>query len=321
VGVIGAGDIGLNLVEILALHGFDTIIYNRYHEVEGGPSPYWLQKLGRIMDINDSLQFDHCGSVTLTSDLNHLHACKYIIITAGAKRSSPEETREQLAKKNAKIIKDLVEFLANNLTSLVLLVTNPVDCLTQCLIYEMAAFTGRSREEIAQKIVGVSLIDSLRLKNIVKESFKLRNISLIRPKIEAISVGEHGPTMVPVMSKLQVNGQAIYDFLPPEDIEYIRQHTIARGNDIIRLTGTSSVFGPSHAVLNMVLLLDQHKEINIPSSVWDGKRVIGNLAHFADNSFTKLIPLELDEIEKSMLLKSQEQLDKQFTSIYNNGYY
>ena len=104
IGIVGAGDIGFNLAEILALQGYDVLIHNRYHAVDNKPSPYWLSKMGKVMDMNDSLQLPQCGEVLLTLELNDLNSTYATVITAGAKRTHIDETREELARKNAAII-------------------------------------------------------------------------------------------------------------------------------------------------------------------------------------------------------------------------
>jgi len=316
IGIIGAGDIGLNLAEICALQGFDIIIYNRYHEVDGKPSPYWLQKMGRVMDMSDSLQMPSCGSVTLTADIQQLNDAQYIVITAGAKRTSPDETREELARKNATIITSQANFIAHVKNSLTMIVSNPVDGLTQCLIYKVAELSGKKVEEVAKRIIGVSLIDSLRLKNLVRETLCLRNKSYKRSIINAVAIGEHGPTMVPIMSSLTIDDINIDDLLSTEDINHIRQQTILRGNDIIRLTGASSVIGPSHAVMNMILMLTTYPKISIPCAVWDGKRVVGNLVKFVNQRVSTIEQVNIDKHESQLLANSYMTLDKQFRLIY-----
>lgn len=318
IGIIGAGDIGLNLAQITAIQGFDVKIYNRYHEVDGKPGPYWLQKMGKIMDIGDSAQMPHCGSIELTPNIGRLRDADYIIITAGAKRTRPDETREELARKNASIIRKHCSFFAASPQSLILIVSNPVDALTQCLIYDISELSGESYSEVAKRVVGVSLIDSFRLKNLVKETLYKKGVINERIIVEATALGEHGPTMVPVMSQVTINDKPLRTYLSAEEVNHIKDQVIIRGNDIIKLTGNSSVIGPSHAVMNMIMMINAQEAAEIPASVWDGKRVIGSLARFVDNRYQSITSIEVDSYEEEMIQKSKDALDKQFQAIYYN---
>lgn len=315
VGIIGAGDIGFNLAEILALQGYDVLIHNRYHEVDGQPSPYWLSKQGTVMDMNDSLQLPHCGEVRLVHQIEELTNASVIVVTAGAKRTNSAETREELASKNAVIMRSYAPFLAKTPESLVMIVSNPVDALTQFMIQEVAELTKHAVSEVAKKIVGVSLIDTMRLKNAVKEFLEEQKSPLKKPVIEGLALGEHGPSMVPLMSHVTINGTPLAEFASTEQARIIAEHTILRGNDIIKLTGASSVVGPAHAVMHMILQINQHKKVQLPCSVWDGQRCIGRLVEFEGNKALKVLEVTMSAEEQAMLRKSEHTLDKQYKEI------
>ncbi len=315
IGVIGAGDIGFNLAEVLALQGYEVVVHNRYHEVDGKPSPYWLSKLGTVMDMNDSLQLPGCCDVRLTHQLEDLDGAFAVVITAGAKRTHIDETREELAGKNAVIMQGYAAFIARNPDSLIMIVSNPVDSLTQCLVEEVAQRSGRSKDEIGRKIIGVSYIDTMRLKNAVKEFLSEHHPHITRPVVEGLALGEHGPSMVPLISHVQINGQPLADFANSAQIEAIFRSTVIRGNDIIKLTGASSVVGPAHAVMHMITAIATQKQVALPCSVWDGNRAIGKLAVFEEGAVSHIghVPMTPEEEEK--LRASEETLDKQYTAI------
>ncbi|AIL64834.1 Malate dehydrogenase [Rickettsiales bacterium Ac37b] len=315
IGIIGAGDIGLNLAEIMALQGYDVVVFNRYHAVDNKPSPYWLSKMGTIMDMNDSLQLPNCGEVSLTSDLSDLSNVNIIVITAGAKRTNTAETREELAGKNARIMDNYINIIAENPNTLILIISNPVDFLTQYLINKISEVSGQTKDKIAQRIIGVSYIDTMRLQNLIREFLKTSYPSIIKPKINAIVLGEHGPSMVPITSNVTINGKLLSELASLEQIDYITSHTILRGNDIIKLTGASSVVGPSHAVMHMITNILNDKEALLPCSIWDGKRSIGKLAKFVDRYFTDIIEINISNDEKEKLHISEQTLDTQYKKI------
>ena len=315
IGIIGAGDIGFNLAELLALQGFDIIIHNRYHATDDKPSPYWLSKMGTVMDMNDSLQLPGCGEVSLTSNVMDLKGAFATVITAGAKRTHIDETREELAGKNAAIMKGYVPYIAENPSTLIMVITNPVDSLTQVLIELTAQATGRSKDIIGKMVFGVSYIDTMRLKNAVKEFLQEVHPDIKKPEVEALALGEHGPTMVPLISQVTINDKHLSEFANNEQCEAIARQTVLRGNDIIKLTGASSVVGPAHAAGHMILEIARKKIIDLPCSVWDGKRTIGKVAEFVDGCIARVIDVPMSKEEAAKLALSERTLDRQYLDI------
>lgn len=318
IGVIGAGDIGFHIASSLALKNFDITIYNRFHQVDGKPSDYWLSKLGKVMDINDATQLPGCGNVKLTYKMEDLENCHSVIITAGAKRSRIDETREELACKNAQIIEKHAKFFTDHPNIRCLIISNPVDFLTRHLIDSMVKLSGNeaNRAQIAKRIIGVSYVDSMRLVNLVKGVILAKNPNQ-NINVEGFAIGEHGPSMVPLMSSVLVNGEEIEKFLTKDEIQEIEQQTILRGNDIIKLTGASSVIGPAFAASGMIMQIIENKQITLPCSVWDGERAMGQLVEFKDGYAEKIIHHpKMTESEKTKLVNSAEILDKQAKNIW-----
>ncbi len=315
IGIIGAGDIGFAIAEIMAISNFDVNLYNRYQEVDGKPGPNWLAKMGRLMDMTDGLQLEECGNVKLTSDIKDLDYSQVVVITSGAKRQNPKETREDLAKKNAIIMDGFVDFIAKNENSLILIISNPVDFITQYLVNKVAEKTGKDLKEVAKKIVGVSLVDSMRLKNLVRNHLNANNISHNPDKLTAYSIGEHGPSMVPVMSQIKIDNKKFAEIIDNKAKDEIAKQTILRGNDIIKLTGASSVYGPAYAAVLMINKMYKYDEVELPASVFDGERCIGNLALFHKFSLKEILHLDLSEDEEESFNQSKIAMDKQYKLI------
>ena len=317
IGIIGAGDIGFNLAEILAILGYDVIIYNRYHAVNNVPSPYWLAKMGKLMDMNDSLQLPLAGKVILTSNPHDLKGSSICVITAGAKRTSTDESREELASKNANILTEFLPLIIDNPTMLVMIISNPVDFLTQYLIEEIAKNLNKSLDEVSERIIGVTYVDTMRLLNLIKEFLATTQPELAYTEIKAIALGEHGPSMVPLLSSATIDNKLLSDYATYEQLEDITRQTILRGNDIIKLTGTSSIMGPAHAVMHMIILLLKQAEVTIPCSVWDGKRAIGKLVKFNNLKVAKIETPRMSDQEQQKMHLSESILDNQYIKIKN----
>src|SRR5690606_2285978 len=96
IGIIGAGAIGFNLAQSFARNKFDVVLYNRYHtEKDGSPSKTWIEKEGKVDDLNDALEYP----IKLTHNISDLERLYALVITAGATRKEGE-TRADLARKN-----------------------------------------------------------------------------------------------------------------------------------------------------------------------------------------------------------------------------
>lgn len=312
ISIIGAGSIGFNLSQSLARNGFGVVLYNRFHtESNGTPSKAWIEKEGRVDDLNDALEYP----IKLTHNLSDLNGSYAIVITAGSTRKEGE-SRADLSRKNALIVKEYLPVIIANPDAIVMVISNPVDGLTRYLIEQVAALTSQPSIDIAKKIIGVSYVDTTRLRNLVREFVAKHYPALKYPEIQCLVLGEHGPTMVPLISQVRINGKTLQEFARPEQIEAIIKGVVTRGNDIIIRTGTSAVAGPSIAVINMIKAMETGKPVQFPCSVFDGESCIGRLVEFEGNTVKSLVndvPMSPDE--KAQLRLSEEALAKQYTDI------
>ncbi len=317
IGIIGAGAIGLNMAGILGVAGYDVAIYNRRRGAKPGEvDTHWLDKEGRVDDLNDSLELPDYGKITLTSDLDDLVDCYAIIVTAGATRKEGE-TRQDLARKNAAIMDEYAALAVKSPQSLMMVISNPVDGLTQYVIEAAAHISGRPVEEVARKVIGVSAVDTMRLKHFVRQFIREHHPERENNVIEALVLGEHGPSMVPVFSTVTVDGTPLTELATPEQLEEIRKKVTTRGAEIIKRTGTSAFVGPARAAVYMIQAIDGGQGIDLPCSVWDGKRCIGGVATFTDNTVVQTVSLALTVQEQNDLATSQASLDAQYLEIRN----
>jgi malate dehydrogenase len=315
VAIIGAGEIGITLAYLLSVLGCDVIVYNRYHNIDNKPSPAWLSKLGRIYDIGDAANSLRDGSTILTHDIDRLNGYDIFVVTSGTKRNGTEETRESLAAKNIAIIRGYADLVVNNIDKLWLVISNPVDIVTRYLLEIVGDIAGLSYEFVSKKILGVSYVDTMRFRNIIKELLVLRHgENFTSSKVDGYVIGEHGPSMVPLISTATVSGTPITDILP-NDVEYIVNATIDRGNSIIKMTGKSSVFGPASAAFAMINMFCAENKFIMPCAVWHESRVIGRVCHFKDSMFDGLVDHDMSMIEKNMLRRSETILDAQYKHI------
>ncbi|WP_456482310.1 malate dehydrogenase [Methanopyrus sp.] len=302
VAVIGAtGRVGSTAAARLAL--LDCV-----SEVALIARPKSVDKLrGLRRDILDSLaaaQKD--AEITIGCERDDYVDADVIVMTAGIPRK-PGQTRLDLTKDNAEIIKKYLEDLAEeNPEVIVLVVTNPVDVLT----YVALKISGLPKN----RVIGLGThLDSMRFKVIIAKHFNV-HMSEVHTRI----IGEHGDTMVPVISSTSVGGIPITRMPGWEDfdVEEAVRKVKEAGQRIIETWGGSQ-FGPAQAITNLVrtILQDERRVLTVSAYLdgeIDGIRdvCIGVPARLGREGILEIVPIELEEDEMRAFRRSVEVIKK-----------
>jgi L-lactate dehydrogenase len=172
VGIIGAGNVGVGVLDSLVYLGIvkEIILFNRT-----------LQKAeGKIFDLEDSLPFLDDMKLSATNNYDDLKNCEIIVITAGSKQKVAQ-TRLELLNQNAGIIKSIIQELDRvNLTSKIIIVTNPVDIFTR--------IAKKVTKRDTNLIFGSgTVLDSIRLQEAIS-----KELGVSTKDIHAYVIGEHG---------------------------------------------------------------------------------------------------------------------------------
>ena len=174
---------------------------------------------GEAMDLRDALAVAPSYVKISNGTYKDAKDCDVVVITAGAPQK-PGESRMDLLKKNANILKGMVEqIMASGFDGIFLIVTNPMDVLT----YLVMKYSGLP----AERVIGSgTVLDSARLRT------RLAGYLNISPKsVHAYQVGEHGDTELTLWSRADAGGQDIIDLLPRDTLDGISdfvktKHTI-----------------------------------------------------------------------------------------------
>lgn len=232
--VVGAGFYGSTTVQRIAEGGYaDEVVI--VDIIDGKPQGLALDMMQsrsiegfetRIVGSNDY-------TVTKDSDI--------CVITAGLPRK-PGMSRMDLIETNAKIVGSVTsELMSASPDAVYIVVSNPLD--------EMTALCAKVGNIPAQRIMGqAGMLDTARFKHFVSEK-----TGVSPTKIEAMTLGSHGETMVPVPSLVKVDGKALADVLDQASIDEIVQRTRDGGAEIVGLLKTGSAYyAPSSAAAKMV---------------------------------------------------------------------
>ncbi|MGH9263231.1 MAG: malate dehydrogenase [Acidimicrobiales bacterium] len=179
------------------------------------------------------------------------------VITAGVPRK-PGMSRLDLLETNARIVADVTRRLVEASPDTVLIVvSNPLD--------EMTALAAVASELPKSRVMGqAGMLDSARFRHFLAERLEVPT-----HEVDAMTLGSHGETMVPVPSLATVSGRPLREVLDEQAIDEIVQRTRDGGAEIVALLKTGSAyFAPAAAAENMVrAVADNTKEIQ-PVSAW-----------------------------------------------------
>ena len=270
---------------------------------------------GIKMDIYDALAAEGRDAeieVHSEKDLSVVDGSEITIIPAGVPRNN-KMSRLDLAKENAKIIKNYVRGISKTCDTKLFIVTNPVDVMTQKALVE----SGYEKNQVFG--LGTHL-DSMRFKVAIAKYFGV-HIGDVRTRI----IGEHGDTMVPLLSATSIGGIPIDKFEKFKDlpIDEIIEDVKTKGEQIIKLKGGSE-FGPAAAILNVVrCIVNNEKRLLTLSAYVDGEFdgikdvCIGVPVKIGRDGIEEVVSIELSKDELIAFRKSAEIIKKYCEEVKN----
>ncbi|MCS6894698.1 MAG: malate dehydrogenase [Bacteroidia bacterium] len=294
VSVIGAGNVGATAADVIARSGY-------CHEVVLLDIKPGLAE-GKALDIAQTsplIGFD-TKVRGVTNDYKAVADSDIVVITSGRPRS-PGMSRDDLVHVNAEIIKSVIEpavFYAPN--AIFIIVTNPLDT--------MAYYAYKLSRLPSQRVIGMAgVLDTARYRY-----FLAQELNASVQDIEAMLLGGHGDTMVPLPRYTTIGGIPVMNLLSTDKLNAIIERTKFGGGEITKLVGTSAWYAPGTAIAQMVasVLLDQKRIL--PCSVYlQGQYdlhdiYIGVPVKLGRNGVEEIIQLALTDEEKKLLHTSAD---------------
>ena len=303
ISLIGAGQIGGTLAHLIGLKELvnEVVLF----DVASGIAK------GKALDIAQSSSVDGFNvKFSGTDNYEDIKDSDVIIITAGVPRK-PGMSRDDLLGINLKIIKQVAEGIKVNApNAFVICITNPLDVM----VMAFQKYSGLP----ANKVVGMAgILDSSRFKLFLSEELNVP----VR-EIDAMVMGGHGDTMVPLTRFTKVSGKPLMDLLKDgkiseEKLESINQRTRDGGAEIVKyLEKGSAFYAPAASGVEMAeaFLKDQkkllpcaahlHGEYGI-NNVYAGVPVI-----IGKEGVEKIEEIDLNENEKTEFNNSVEAVIK-----------
>lgn len=296
IGLVGAGNIGGTMAHIITLKELADVVLI---DIAEGTAK------GKALDLQESAPLTASDAwITGSSNYADLAGCDVVIVTAGLPRK-PGMSRDDLLDINVSIIKQVAEGIRDNApTAFVIVVTNPLDAM----VYTMREVTGFN----ASKVVGMAgVLDSTRFRSFIamETGFSLKDIN-------AVVLGGHGDTMVPIPRLANIAGIPISQFLSQEKIDAIVDRTRKGGGEIVELLGNGSAFySPAQSAIEMAeaYLKDQKRILPVAANV-NGEYGLNNLyvgvpAVIGAGGVEKVIEVELTDAETAELHESAKHVE------------
>ena len=223
-----------------------------------------------------------------------------VVITAGKPRT-PGMSRDELVDSNFRIVKPVTEQVAKySPDSILIIVSNPLDAMAYTA-YKVSGFS-------KNRVVGMAgILDTTRFR-----AFISMEADVAVESIQALVLGGHGDTMVPIVRYTNISGIPLTQFLTMEKIDSIVERTRKGGGEIVKYLKTGSAYyAPSLAVVEMVDAIVKDKKKILPCAAYlEGEYGIQNLffgvpVKLGAKGVEEVIEIDLTEDEKEAIKNSE----------------
>ena len=299
ISIIGSGRVGTSIAFLCMSHVLDDVLLvNRSED----------KAIGESLDISNSIPSDSEFSIRGTSDYSKIVGSKIVVITASTGVYLQNRSENMVSQVN--MIKDIAKKIKRYCPkAIVLLISNPLDVLT----YVFQKETSFSRF----KVIGIaSSLDSSRFRYLLSERFTVPQ-SLIS---NALVLGEHGDSMVPVFSGAFVDGNPLSSILNT-DGKIIMTNDIRNYWKKLRIYKSRSQFGIAKQTYDVIEAILNSKELFIPASVvlegeYGEKDVaMGIPVKITKNGVSEIQTICLDASESLLLRESSQKIKNQLNSL------
>ena len=291
--IVGSGFVGQTTAMRVVEKGLAEVVL--IDIVEGLPR-------GLALDIRESSPIEGFEpNVIGTNDYADTAGSDVVVITAGFPRQ-PGMSRMDLLGKNAAVVHDVVENVApGSPNAVIVVVTNPLDEMT-FLASEVSGFPKR-------RVVGMAgVLDSARLRYFIAEELGVSPSS-----VEAMTLGSHGESMVPLPRHATVGGKPLTELVDQGTLERLYQRTRDAGAEIVALLKKGSAYyAPSAAITRMVRAIARGDRDVLPACAWcEGQYgirdvYVGVPVRLSASGVEEIVELELNEAEVGALRAAAE---------------
>lgn len=296
VSVIGAGNVGATCADVLAQK--DVVSEVVLLDIKENYAE------GKALDIWECSPVNYYDTrvVGATNDYSKTSGSEVVVITSGLPRK-PGMSRDDLIETNAKIVKSVTEqVIKYSPKAKIVVVSNPLDVMTYCSY--LAA------NKPSSEVFGMAgVLDTARYR-----SFLALELDCSPKDIQAVLMGGHGDTMVPLPRYTTVAGIPVTELVAEDKLNAIIERTKKGGGEIVNLLGTSGWYAPGAAAAQMVeAIVRDSKRIFPVCARLDGQYGLSGIylgvpVKLGKNGIEEIIELELNEDEMKLLHESADHV-------------
>jgi malate dehydrogenase len=305
--VVGAGNVGATCADVIARKEFvhEVILLDIKEGISEGKSlDIWQTAPINLYDTR---------MIGSTNDYAKTAGSEVVVITSGLPRK-PGMSRDDLIATNAGIVRSVTENIVKySPNCIIIVVSNPLDVMTYCA-YLTSKFDSK-------KVFGMAgILDTARYRAFLAEALETS------PKdIQAVLLGGHGDTMVPLPRYTTVAGIPVTELISKEKLDSIVDRTKKGGGELVNLMGTSAWYAPGAAAAQMVEAVVKNSNRIFPCcALLNGEYgmkdiYLGVPVKLGKNGIEKIIELKLNNEEMALLDSSAKSVKEVMNVLDNMG--
>lgn len=299
ISIIGSGKVGTAIAFLCITNSLDDVLFvNRTKS----------KAIGEALDISNAVPTNSNVSIHGTDDFSKISGSDIVVITAST--GTYLKSRTEMVDSQVKMIKEIANKIKKHCPSaIILVVSNPLDILT--FIFQKETQFSRN------KVIGIaSSLDSSRFRYLLSEKLGIKQSQIT----DALVMGEHGDSMVPIFSKVKINGKNVSEMLNDSDKKTISTETQDYWKSL-RLLKTRSEFGIAKNTFDVIRAIKKNDELVIPASIvlngeYDEKDVaFGVPVKIDKNGIKEIIEIKLNEQENKLLKISAQTIRNHIKSL------
>lgn len=295
--VVGAGNVGATCADVCSRKELANEVI--LVDIKEGLAE------GKALDMWETSPIDlyDTRTVGVTNDYSKTANSDVVVITSGLPRK-PGMSRDDLINTNAKIVKSVTEnVIKHSPEAVVIIVSNPLDVMC----YTAYLTTGKKNKN---KVIGMAgILDTARYR-----SFLALELDCSPKDIQAVLMGGHGDTMVPLPRYTTVGGIPVTELVAKDKLDAIIERTKKGGGELVNLMGTSAWYAPGAAAAQMAEAIVRDQKRIFPVCAWlEGEYGLNDIylgvpVKLGKNGIEKIIELDLNDEEKALVKESADHV-------------
>jgi malate dehydrogenase len=303
--VVGAGNVGATVANVVAEKELANEVV--LLDIKEGIAE------GKSLDIWQTAPINNYDTRVIgsTNDYSMTAGSEVVVITSGLPRK-PGMSRDDLISTNAGIVKSVTEnVMKHSPDTIIIVVSNPLDVMTYCS-YLASGLP-------SHKVMGMAgILDTARYR-----AFLATELNCSPKDIQAVLMGGHGDTMVPLPRYTTLGGIPITEFISDEKLNPIIERTKKGGGELVQLMGTSAWYAPGAAAAQMVEAIVRDQKRVFPVCAWlEGQYgmkdiYLGVPVKLGKGGIEEIIELKLNDDEMKLLNESAGAV-REVMEVYDN---